>query len=108
MLKFAWTKIERHALIPKTNSPDDAMLREYWEIRKSKRNKSEATKLNKRRRKIAERQKFRCPVCGESIFNGEPTQIHHLIPKKDGGKDNINNLVHAHTYCHHKIHHDKE
>ena len=108
MLKFAWTKIERHALITKTNSPDDPLLREYWEKRKCKRNKSEATKLNKRRRKIAEQQRFRCQICGESIFNGEPTQIHHIIPRNEGGSDNIKNLVHVHTYCHHKIHHDKQ
>lgn len=108
MLKFAWTKIERHSLVPKTNSPDDPMLREYWEKRKSKQNKSEATKLNKRKQRIAERQGCRCPICGESIFNGEPTQIHHIIPRKEGGADSIKNLVHVHTYCHHKIHHDEE
>lgn len=35
MLKFSWTKIERHALVSKRASPDDPSLKEYW----SKRNK---------------------------------------------------------------------
>lgn len=107
MLMFAWTKISRHPIVSKRNSPDDPSLREYWEKRKVKRDKSEAQKLNRKRQEIANRQKFRCPVCGESIFNGEPTHIHHINPRKDGGKDDISNLVHVHIFCHHKIHHDK-
>ena len=108
MLKFSWTKIERHSLVSKRNSPDDPTLNEYWEKRNSKRNKAEAKKLNKRRQKIAKRQNFKCSVCGQSIFNGEPTHIHHIKPKSKGGTDDIRNLTYLHVYCHHKIHHEKE
>ncbi|MGK7892816.1 MAG: group II intron reverse transcriptase/maturase [Xenococcus sp. (in: cyanobacteria)] len=107
MLLFSWTKIERHAIVSKRNSPDDPLLKEYWEKRRNKSNKSEAQKLNKRRQKIAKNQNYRCPICGESIFNGEPIHIHHVIPRKDNGTDDISNLTFVHTYCHHKIHHEK-
>ena len=108
MLKFSWTKIERHVLVSKRNSPDDPALKEYWEKRQLKRNKSEAQKLNRKRQKIARRQGYKCIVCGQSIFNGEPPQIHHIVPRKDGGSDDAKNLVFLHQYCHHKIHHDKK
>ena len=108
MLKFSWTKIERHAVVSKTSSPDDPSLVEYWEKRKSKRDESEAQKLNKRKQKIAQRQNYKCTMCGQSIFNGEPTQIHHIKPRSEGGSDDISNLTYVHTFCHHKIHHEKE
>ncbi len=108
MLKFSWTKIKRHALVPKRSSPDDSSLKEYWEERRSKKNKSEAQKLNKKLAKVAERQKYKCQICGESIFNDEPLHLHHIIPKSEGGKDDIKNLTYVHLYCHHKIHHQKE
>lgn len=107
MLKFSWFNIERHILVARTNSPDDHNLIEYWEKRKVKQDKSEAEKLNSKSQKIAKRQNYLCPVCNQSIFNGEETQIHHLIPRNQGGSDQINNLVHLHIYCHHKTHHDK-
>lgn len=108
MLKFSWTKIERHAVVSKTSSPDDPSLVEYWEKRKSKRDESEAQKLNKRKQKIAQRQNYKCTMCGQSIFNGETTQIHHIKPRSEGGSDDISNLTYVHTFCHHKIHHEKE
>ena len=107
MLMFSWTKIERRPMVPKGYSPDDPSLKEYWEQRNSKVNRYEKQKLNRRKQKIAENQEFRCPVCGQSIFNGEPTEIHHLIPKKDGGKEDIKNLAFLHLFCHQKTHHDK-
>lgn len=108
MLKFSWTKIERYSIVSKKNSPDDPKLRKYWEKRKVKSNQTETQKLNKKAQIIAKNQKYICPICGESIFNDEPTQIHHITPKKEGGQDNIKNLVHLHTFCHHKIHYEKE
>jgi RNA-directed DNA polymerase len=33
MLKFRWTKIDRHVIIKGSNSPDDPTLQEYWKKR---------------------------------------------------------------------------
>ena len=107
MLKFSWFKIDRHSLVKKRSSPDDPALKEYWAKRNKKRNISEAEKWNKNRQKIARRQKFKCPICGESLFNDEPLHLHHIIPRCKGGKDEIKNLVWLHQFCHHKIHYQK-
>jgi RNA-directed DNA polymerase len=107
MLKFSWFKIKRHVLVQKTNSPDDPTLSQYWESRKKAREKTEAEKLNRTQQKVAKKQGYKCPVCGESIFNDEPLHLHHIIPRCQGGKDEVNNLIWLHQYCHQKIHHQK-
>jgi RNA-directed DNA polymerase len=107
MLKFSWFNIERHAMVTKTASPDDPKLKDYWEKRWKTKAKSEATRYNKTKEKVANRQGYKCTVCGESLFNDEPIDLHHIIPKSQGGKDEIRNLIWVHQYCHHKIHHQK-
>jgi RNA-directed DNA polymerase len=107
MLKFSWYEIERHAMVSKSSSPDDPKLKDYWEKRWKIRAKNEATRYNKTKEKVANRQGYKCTVCGESLFNEEPIDLHHIIPKSEGGKDEIRNLIWVHQYCHHKIHHQK-
>ena len=36
LLKFAWTKIVRHQMVPGTASPDDPALAEYWARRRQR------------------------------------------------------------------------
>ncbi|MGI0480937.1 HNH endonuclease [Geminocystis sp. CENA526] len=51
-------------------------------------------------------QNFTCPHCQQSLFNGESTETHHIIPRALGGSDNTRNLVILHYYCHkaqHKV-----
>ncbi|WP_373545765.1 group II intron reverse transcriptase/maturase [Chamaesiphon sp.] len=107
MLKFSWYEIERHAMVTKTASPDDSNLKGYWEKRWETKAYSEATRYNKTKEKVANRQGYKCTVCGESLFNEEPIDLHHIIPRIKGGKDESRNLVWVHQYCHHKIHHQK-
>jgi RNA-directed DNA polymerase len=107
MLKFSWFNIERHAMVIKTASPDDPSLGDYWEKKWQTKAKSEATKYNKTKETVANRQGYRCTVCEESLFNDEPIDLHHIIPRCKGGKDEIRNLIWVHQYCHHKIHHQK-
>ena len=108
IIKFAWTKIKRHTLVSKRASPDDPALREYWEKRNKKSDKSEVEIFNKKQAIIAGKQDFKCPVCGQTLFNNEPLHLHHIVPRNKGGKDNVNNLVWLHLYCHHKTHFEKE
>ncbi len=107
ILKFSWTKIERHALVKQRHSPDDPELREYWEKRSKKRDQSETKKLNRVQEKVAKKQGYKCPICGESIFNDEPIHLHHKTPRCKGGKDEVKNLIWLHQYCHHKTHYQK-
>jgi RNA-directed DNA polymerase len=97
--KFAWAKIVRHRLVPKTYSPDDPTLQDYWQKRRAK---PQVTAF--RRRQLVQRQEGICPVCHQHLENGEKLHIHHVVPKKSGGKDDLANLWLVHHNCHRQIH----
>jgi RNA-directed DNA polymerase len=97
--KFAWTKIVRHRLVPTTYSPDDPTLQDYWRQRRAKPHVP-----NGRRRHLVQRQQGLCPVCHQHLDNGEDLHIHHVVPKKSGGTDNLANLWLVHHTCHRQIH----
>jgi RNA-directed DNA polymerase len=100
LLRFSWFSIRRHVLVKGRASPDDPSLREYWQ----KRNAARAKDLMPNREKIARKQSGICPVCRESLLNGEELQIHHKKPIKEGGKDTYSNLQLLHLYCHQQTH----
>jgi len=100
LLKFAWFPIERHILVRGTASPDDPQLRDYW----TWRSRLKAAILRPGDRAIAARQGYRCPVCGDSLFNDEELQTHHLVPRSQGGRDTYANLRLCHLYCHQQLH----
>jgi RNA-directed DNA polymerase len=95
LLKFSWHKIERHSLIQGTASPDDPALREYWEKRTAAKSKD----LPPRKQRIARAQNHVCPLCGESIHNGEEIHEHHVH-----GRRNSDETILVHLYCHQKVH----
>jgi RNA-directed DNA polymerase len=97
--KFAWTKIVRHRLVPKNYSPDDPDLQDYWRQRRSR-----TTAADYRYRQLFQRQNGLCPVCRQYLENGEETHIHHVLPKKHGGTDDLVNLRLVHLNCHRQIH----
>jgi RNA-directed DNA polymerase len=100
LLKFRWFKIERHVLVRGNASPDDPSLREYW----WKRNAAKAKDLLPSRQELARRQDHRCYVCGETLYNDEELHMHHLEPRREGGKESYRNLRLIHLYCHQQRH----
>lgn len=44
-----------------------------------------------------------CPVCKESLFNGEAIHKHHRQSRAQGGTDAYRNLVLVHLYCHQQL-----
>ena len=100
LLKFTWFPIERHVLVRGKASPDDPSLQDYWRRRQS----SEVRYLSPSKQMLARRQRYLCPQCGESLFNGEELQTHHLVPRRRGGTDAFPNLTLCHLYCHHQAH----
>ncbi len=62
---------------------------------------------NSKYQKVAERQNYKCPICGEHIVQEEPLQLHHIIPVNKGGTDKLENLTWMHEACH-KITHSKK
>jgi RNA-directed DNA polymerase len=98
--KFHWIPIKRHVMVAKTASPDDPGLRDYWR----KRMEAKAASLNVSRKRLSQQQGHVCPRCGESLFNGEEIQAHHVHPRSEGGPDTYENLRLEHLYCHQQEH----
>jgi len=96
LLKFRWTKIERHTLVKGAASSDDPTLRAYWHQRTA----AKAKALTPRLQKLARRQGAVCPTCGEPLCNDEALQVDHLVPHWKGGTDDPTNLALKHLYCH--------
>ncbi|CAG9179027.1 HNH endonuclease signature motif containing protein [Cupriavidus pampae] len=42
----------------------------------------------------------RCPLCGRTLLDDTSTDLHHPIPRSQGGRD----VVPMHRVCHQKIH----
>lgn len=99
LLKFAWFKIERHILVKGTASPDDPTLKPYWQ----KRNEKQKTELSSSWQKIAKNQNYKCPICGQTLFNDEELHKHHIIARKDNGPDTYKNYLLLHLYCHQQV-----
>lgn len=95
--------IQRHVKVKGSASPDDPTLHEYWHSRGTRHGKTRWIKGSKLYL-IAEQQNWLCPICSEHLFNGEEIDTHHIQSVKDGGTDNINNLVHLHKVCHQATH----
>lgn len=98
--KLQWTTIKRHILVKGKASPDNPELKEYWQ----KRQASKPKYFFKTRQILWRRQEGKCPVCLDSIDNGENVQVHHKKPTRCGGTDHINNLCLLHTNCHRQVH----
>lgn len=103
LYSIALTPIERHVKVKGVASPDDPSLKEYWEKRNQKLGKSYWAK-GSRNYLIAQNQEWKCPICGEPLFNSEEIETHHIVPVAQGGLGDISNLQHLHTPCHKQIH----
>lgn len=95
--------ITRHVLVKGNNSPDDPTLTKYWEERQTAFGKVILAK-GSRLYKIASNQWWKCPICGENLFNGEEIHQHHIQQVKDGGLEYEDNLVLQHKSCHQDQH----
>ena len=97
------TPIVRHIKVKGTYSPFDAELTDYWEKRRTGIGKNRWAKGSKYET-IAKQQNWKCPGCGESLFNGEEIEVHHIVPVNQGGSDDSENLIHLHKACHKQEH----
>lgn len=97
------TPIIRHIKVKGNSSPDDPSLGEYWEQRQNKQGKNYWAKGSKYER-VAKEQNWKCPICGDSLLNGEQIETHHIVPVRNGGTDDPDNLIHLHKACHKQEH----
>ena len=54
--------------------------------------------------KMLKRQNGKCPFCQAHFKNGDLMESHHLLEKKNGGKDEYQNLILIHRHCHDQLH----
>ncbi len=95
--------IIRHIKVKGNASPDDPTLAKYWQDRSKSMGKKYWAKGSKYEQ-VAKKQNWKCPVCGQPLFNGEDLETHHIVPVKQGGSDDTENLVHLHKSCHKQVH----
>jgi RNA-directed DNA polymerase len=100
---IASTTISRHIKVKGDASPDDPSLKEYWDKRRKSLGKTRFYKGSKLYA-IAENRDWKCPECGESLFNGEEIETHHIVPVAESGTDDVENLQHLHSSCHKQVH----
>jgi len=94
LLEFRWFNIRRHAMVKGTFSSDDPTLRKYWVRRMAEKSND----LPRARQRVARVQNHICPLCGESIHNGEEIHEHHLYGRQS------DDIILVHLYCHQQVH----
>jgi len=103
LIKASDTPIKRHVKIKADANPFDPEWETYFEertLQEMMNNLKEKGKL----RKLWINQKGTCPICNQTITAETGWNIHHILPRCEGGKENITNLVLTHPNCHRQIH----
>lgn len=97
-LKYmAWIPIIRHPLIKHCASPYNEALKEYFEERHRREFRRNTVGS---RQKLANMQKYRCPLCKQSITDFTEKLVTQLkIPETDGGKYEYKNIELVHYKC---------
>jgi RNA-directed DNA polymerase len=98
------TPIVRHIKVRGNASPDDPSLKEYWQTRQQRFGKN-YWERNSKLFRAAQNQNWKCPICRDSLFNGESIETHHIVSVASDGLNDTNNLMHMHHACHKQIHH---
>jgi RNA-directed DNA polymerase len=100
------TKIERHVKIKGEANPFDSEQETYFESRLDRKMRKSLTGQIKKWR-LWWKQDGKCPNCNQKMTEETGWHVHHILPKSEGGKDNISNLALVHPNCHRQIHSQK-
>jgi len=106
LARLAKIKIVRHRMIKGEANPYSYLWKNYFEQRQKK-----AWAMNPNHKglmlRIWQKQEGRCPVCQQLIGGERQWDQHHVLPRKDGGTDKLDNLVLLHPTCHKQLHSNK-
>jgi len=69
--------------------------------------RKENTIYAKFRATVYRKFKHICPVCNETLHNGEKVELHHIVTQKQGGKYQLKNIQPLHQICHQKVTYSK-
>jgi len=103
LVSFRSTSLENYSSIGFGRNPFNPKDKEYFMDRKL----ASLIKKGSFKEMLYSKQKGICPVCGSNLYIGdwdEPLHVHHLVPRKIGGKDVPSNLMLLHEECHYSIH----
>jgi RNA-directed DNA polymerase len=98
--------IRRHVKVKGEANPYDPTWRSYFE----RRSDAEMVRLLADRPYLLslwERQRGRCPRCGQPITRPSEWHNHHIVRKIDGGSEAPANHVLLHPDCHRQVHYRK-
>lgn len=85
--------------------PDDPNLTEYFEeLEITRAELKPPSLLSTFENNLFISQDGICPICENSLSNGESLHKHHIIPKSQEGKDTFLNILILHLACHYQIH----
>jgi RNA-directed DNA polymerase len=101
IINMSEIKPSRHPLLNLSKNPYLMEDQTYYDKRRIV--KSEA----KFREAVYRKHSHKCPVCDVSLHNGEPVELHHILPVKEGGKYTLENIQPLHQICHQSITHNK-
>jgi RNA-directed DNA polymerase len=104
LMKMSSLRIIRHIKLRngmKVYESDRETL-EYWRSRgyRSVLNQIYSSKVER----LYKRQKGICPYCQQSVAGISTAHIHHILPVKYGGTEELNNLWLLHLDCHRAVH----
>lgn len=80
------------------SSPYDGNYAYWW------KRLSTSAFLTNLKKKLLSRQKGICSFCNLSFLPDDILEIHHLIPPKQGGTNDLSNLQLLHGHCHDSVH----
>jgi 5-methylcytosine-specific restriction endonuclease McrA len=66
-------------------------------------NRFKVLDVEKFRKTIYIKHKYRCAACGELLDNSEQVELHRINPGKNGGKYTYKNTVPLHKTCHQSV-----
>ena len=96
------TPITRFTKVTGRYSPYDPALRPYWRARKRRQVGRET--YVKQRLLLHQKQGYRCALCRIPFGPGERMERDHIIPRRHGGTDDLDNLRLVHPWCHRQRH----
>lgn len=99
LIKHSDTKIVRHRIVKRGKSYYDGD-EIYWAKRLSKGYGN----ISPSKAKLLKVQNGKCIFCDAQFRNEDMIEIHHIIWKKDGGRDEYKNLTLIHKHCHDQLH----
>ena len=96
LIQHSSIQIKRYVKVKGTASPYDGDW-VYWSSRMGNH-----PEVPSRVAILLKKQKGKCAHCGNYFTNGDSTEVDHIVPTSNGGKNAYNNWQLLHRHCHDK------